>query len=215
MTDILKKPVHPAINKTTVLDKLEHTNKLTKTSVSLTQPERIDLPVERREARSRLGTLQKSGKTSAHRIKAKTKLKLIYDRIPPLPKDLTPDCGSCKTQACCVAFVVPLTKMEYESGIYGDNAAKITKQAANQLKGTFAYRWSLLQMGGLFNQDKDVYYFLEGSIGMKCPYLGDRGCTIYEDRPLTCRSYTCIGDSRITDDIRSGKQKMIGEELHE
>jgi Fe-S-cluster containining protein len=25
----------------------------------------------------------------------------------------------------------------------------------------------------------------------RCPMLGERGCTIYEDRPRTCRTYDC------------------------
>lgn len=216
MSDILKKPVHPVLTKTTVLEKLDHANKLTGTSVSLPQPNKFSLPIEKREVRSRLGTKVTREKPVSYKIRAKHKLQVIYDRLPPLPKDLEPDCKSCKTSACCVAFVVPLTKMEYESGIYGDNAAKITKEAADQLKDTSAYRWSLLKMGGVLRQDKDTYYFLEGSMGMKCPYLGDSGgCTIYEDRPFTCRTYTCVGDDRITDDIRSGKQRMIGEQLYD
>lgn len=214
MSNILEKPVHPALYKYTELEKLQHANKLTKTSASLVQPTRTELPVAKRPER-KLSAHSQSFKSSTHKAKAKMKLKVLYERLPPIPKELKPNCENCNTQACCTAFIVPITKLEYESGIYEDNAVKLTKEAVEQLRNSFVLRWSMLQMGGLFSQEKEVYYFLEGSLGMKCPYLGDRGCSIYNHRPLTCRTYTCVGDSRITQEIKDGTKKMIGEILHE
>lgn len=205
MTEILKKPVHTNLSKYTELEKLHHNNKLVKTPVSLVTWNRSSLPTEVKEHYV----------SSVHKSKAKFKLQVMYDKVPPIPKELKPNCKECKTQACCTAFLVPLTKLEYESGIYGDNAVKLTREAVDQLKGSYALRWTLLQMGGLLSTDKDTHYYLEGGLGAQCPYLTKKGCSIYDYRPLTCRTYTCVGDNRITQNIKDGVDKMIGEILHE
>jgi len=106
MNDILKKPVHPVVYNYTELEKLSHSKELLKTSVSLEQYRRADMPIEIKQPRSlikhkdvKLSTLQKT--------RARVKLKVIYDSPKlKLPKEAIPDCKNCKTQACCVAFIV-------------------------------------------------------------------------------------------------------------
>lgn len=214
MNDILKKPVHPVVYNYTELEKLSHSKELLKTSVSLEQYRRADMPVEIKQPRSlikhkdvKLSTLQKT--------RARVKLKVIYDSPKlKLPKEAIPDCKNCKTQACCVAFIVQLTPLEYDSGIFGDKAIKITREAAEQLKNSNVLYYSMMQLGGVLDKDRNEFYFLEGSVGRACPYLGDNGCTIYNDRPLTCRGYTCTYDERITQEIKDGTKPMLGEQLH-
>ena len=42
----------------------------------------------------------------------------------------------------------------------------------------------------IFNKD-GMKHYLERKENEDCHYLGDSGCTIYEDRPDACRSYDC------------------------
>jgi Fe-S-cluster containining protein len=37
----------------------------------------------------------------------------------------------------------------------------------------------------------EAVFVLETTSGGACVYLGERGCTIYERRPLICRSFDC------------------------
>lgn len=57
--------------------------------------------------------------------------------------------------------------------------------------------------------DLKAPYLLERTHG-RCSYLGPEGCTTYETRPATCRSYDCREDKRIWIDF----EKKIPAPLH-
>lgn len=80
-----------------------------------------------------------------------------------------PECKLC-SGACCRAFEeIPLTKEEHLSGRYISEETK-----------------------------PGVYQLAVGSNRM-CPHLGfDNRCSVYNDRPQTCRVYSCRDDRRIT-----------------
>lgn len=211
--EAIKREVHPALYKPTHIQKVEATGQLGDTLVSVKTPNPPVLPKkERKKPRRHLPVMDTS---SLKKQLAKTSLRRRYTTIPPLPPELTPDCASCKTSACCSSFMVDLTKEEYESGLYGDYAVKMTKEAIQQLKNSDAIRFSMLQLGDILEREQEEYYFLEGSVGKPCPLLGENGCTIYKDRPLTCRTYTCVMDPRITQGMRDGTEPIPGEFLHD
>lgn len=80
-----------------------------------------------------------------------------------------PECAMC-TAACCRSFPdIPITRAEYDSGLY----------EAHELKP------------GL--------YSLRIGDDLRCPHLGrDDRCTVYDHRPRTCQVYSCRSDTRIT-----------------
>lgn len=205
MTDVLKKPVHTALIPLTHIQTLQAEGKLPKNAVSLETPEPIGLPQNKPVATSRM-KLPISGASEIFRKeKMKTRLRVLYDKVPSIPKDKKPPCDTCTEAPCCKAFMVELTQDEYDSGLFADYAVKLTEEARNQLKfnvGTVILSLNALPL--LLSRD-DVYY-LEGEAGQPCPYLDNKNrCTIYNDRPVVCRSYTCVGDSRITEQMRTGK----------
>lgn len=133
----------------------------------------------------------------------KLRLRVLHDRVPPLPKDKVPPCDECEAAPCCTIFTVQLTKLEYESGIYGKHAVKFPVEVLEQFQGKMG---ELVAPNApeLFLLKHDTpQYLLEGIRGAPCPFLGENNrCTIYNDRPLVCRTYTCVGDPRITSEMR-------------
>ena len=128
----------------------------------------------------------------------KTRLRVFWDRVPP-PDD-NPPCDTCKTSVCCSAFVIQLTKQEYDSGLYAENAVEVKP-------GKVSGRALALVTVGIPDLPslKDTGYYLEGPLGVSCTFLGAQGeCTIYEDRPIVCRTYSCVSDKRITQEHRDG-----------
>lgn len=197
MTDVLKKPVHIALLKPTHLATLEKSGKLPRASISNVND--APLPVEEKTSHFRIPKVPVD--TTVKKAKLQVNLRVIYDNYPKIPADKTPPCDTC-VGVCCVVFAVNITKEEYDSGLFGDNAVEITPDIVNQLGS------SLLDIPriGMPMQDARTAYYLEGKIGERCPFLtATNKCGIYDKRPITCRSYTCIGDTRITDDMRSGK----------
>jgi Fe-S-cluster containining protein len=204
MTDeILKKPVHIAILKESYMQELQRRGKLDKTPVSLESPEVPPLPREEKVKPQ----LQKVPKVPAFTKQAniRTKLRVLYDRVPPLPADKVPDCSNC-VAACCSAFVVTLTEEEYQSGLFSNAAVKITPEMTKQFRGGAVSALSAL-LAPNFSQETDKpQYLLEGKVGEPCPFLNGTKCGIYEDRPLVCRTYTCVGDDRITPEMKAGTE---------
>jgi Fe-S-cluster containining protein len=134
-------------------------------------------------------------------IKKQAELRVKLSRVKPIPEEKKPPCKSCKTSACCTQFLVELTKEEYESGLYHPYTAKITAEQINQLSG-LAGAFLKLKGGVVVPR---TYYILGEGPGEPCPFLReDKGCGIYDHRPLVCRTYTCVGDDRINDGIREG-----------
>ena len=89
-----------------------------------------------------------------------------------------------------------LTQLEYESGLYAPYAVKISEEVAKQLQAAGFITSIVTTMG--------YSYVLEGPLNEMCPFF-DNGCTIYNNRPYTCRSYSCVNDPRITQEDRDGK----------
>lgn len=215
--DLLKKPVHVALLKETHIRKLQATGQLQEgTPLSVQTPKKQPLPKAPRT--NKRGRVMPKYKSPLDRMKGKNKvsitkqanlrvqLKVVYDQLPPLPEDQIPPCGECKTAACCKAFLVYITKEEYESGVYGDTAIRLPPEVHEQVFGSKFLAPVVVQMP-MFpaNAKGDNEYILEGALGQPCPFLReDNGCGIYEHRPYTCRSYTCVGDERITQEMRDG-----------
>jgi len=130
-----------------------------------------------------------------------TRLRIFHDRVPP-PKNKAP-CDTCATSVCCSAFVIQLTKEEYDSGLYGDNAVELDAVNAANMHGKLS-TYSTLSFPLMSHLGGTVHY-LEGTIGTPCPFLAsDNKCSIYEDRPVVCRTYSCMDDPRITQEHRDG-----------
>lgn len=131
------------------------------------------------------------------------RLRVLNDRLPEIPEDKKPPCESCKAAPCCKAFLVELSKSEYESGLYEEYAVEITPEIEKQLH---TQGLALTMLGSPVSCGEGVSkYYLEGGIWDACPFLQeDNRCGIYENRPLTCRVYTCVGDKRITQEMRDG-----------
>jgi Fe-S-cluster containining protein len=211
MSDVLKKPVHKTLHNSTPIDDLAKDGKITSTPFGVNPaPEKQPLPKEEKPRpvssvpkfnTPKLGIVNRVQENTVLR----TKLRVLHESIPPLAKDKKPPCASCKTAACCRAFVVSLSQKEYESGLYGDQAIKITPEIAKQLQGS-AVALMMLTAPSV-RLVKDTQYFLEGKVGDPCPFLGeDNSCTIYNDRPIVCRTYTCVDDPRITQEMRDGTE---------
>jgi Fe-S-cluster containining protein len=209
--DILKKPVHLAILKPTHIQKLAEAGKLPASPYGLNPAvEQAPLPAPTVEKANSLGLgkLLKPQVAQSDLLKKNKKqlqLRIIHDRIPPLSPEKVPPCNSCKTAACCVAFAVNITQQEYDSGLYGDAAVALTPDMHKQLQSKFLLS---AVYGSPKIRDKPAY-FLDGKIGEPCPFLtADKRCGIYDIRPATCRTYTCVGDSRITEGMRQGTEGL-------
>ncbi len=126
--------------------------------------------------------------------KIRVKLDMVYATLEaPTP---TPPCDTCETSVCCSHFYVPITEEEYASGRYDGVAVKVEAEAADQLESTYRLPKNPLRTPGA------PAYYLEGVPGEPCPYLKNNRCSIYAHRPLICRTYTCVNDPRITEEMR-------------
>lgn len=202
MSDILKKPVHLAVLKPSHVQKLLAEGKLVDTRFGKSVAEKQPLPAQTNQLRARK---LPQPTNFAKRVQHKTRLKVLYDNLPEMPADQEPPCDTCKTAACCRAFVVNITEMEYESGVYGDVAVKLTPEISKQLRGSLLIPMLLTAPQAVH----ETSYFLEGKVGEPCPFLGeDSRCKIYDIRPMTCRTYTCVDDDRITEGMRSGEEPI-------
>ena len=199
MTDILKKPVHLAIIKQTHLDKLAANGKITGTKFGINPINAIKLPIEKKEKISLLPKVEHINVIKQHKLRIN--LQVWHDsHAPPTP---TPPCNDCKTAACCRAFAVNITEEEYKSGLYGDNAVQINQETYKQLQS----RVLIVPLIGFPPPNSSVAHYLEGKVGEPCPFLTvENRCGIYDIRPSTCRSYSCVLDKRITESMRQGTE---------
>lgn len=53
----------------------------------------------------------------------------------------------------------------------------------------FHEKYSLVPFSKEINQPTPVIKMLEDVEGKPCPFVGEKGCTVYEDRPWACRMY--------------------------
>ncbi len=207
--DVLKQPVHVVVLRPHHLQELQKKGKLPGGGVIKQSPPQQELP--KKEKPKRYNPLQsfnmKDVTKPARQAMRRTRLTVLHDRIPPLPDNLKPPCDECKTSACCTAFVVSITKDEYESGYYEPYAVKLDPKYMKQLQGRMLLP-STATSPVLHVKDKPEYY-LEGRLGETCSFLVDNRCSIYEQRPITCRVYTCVGDPRITQGMRDGTEPIF------
>ncbi|NJL55421.1 YkgJ family cysteine cluster protein [bacterium] len=203
MTEILKKPVHVALLRTTHVQKLVQQGKFVPTPYGVEPAIDAKLPSEPKKSTTPSHLVKLPSSDIVKKTKKRVQLNVIHNQVAPIPEERTPPCGSCKTSACCYVFAVNITELEYESGLYGDAAVKITPEMQKQFQS-----YNMLPLGMPRVADT-AGYFLEGKIGEPCPFLTpDAKCGIYEIRPITCRVYSCVGDSRITEDMRQGKEPL-------
>lgn len=202
MSDVLKKPVHLALLKPTHIDNLAKEKKIKPTEFGINPNSvKAPLPVEEKPRVNLFPKLNIPTNDLVKKSKNQIKLQVLYSRLPPIPEDKKPPCERCKTAACCTVFVVNLTELEYESGLYGDAAVKITPEIFDQLKS----RQLQVEMLTAPRNTSNTQYLLEGKMGEPCPFLDQNNrCGIYATRPAVCRQYTCVGDPRITEAMRDG-----------
>jgi Fe-S-cluster containining protein len=190
-----------AILKPTHIQKLAAENRLPPTPFGLSAPTSQPLPAEKEASKYDIPKLQLPTTDLVKKSNKQLRLRVYYDSLPPTPKEQQPPCESCKTSPCCVAFVVNISKEEYESGFYGDAAVKLTPEIYEQLKNKFLQSTVI---GAPAYNEKNPYY-LDAKVGDRCPFLtAENRCGIYEIRPATCRVYTCVSDPRITQEMRDG-----------
>lgn len=196
---ITKKPVHPILSEKTPLEELQ--GRFKDQPYSRLPPERQPLPEAPKEPqRPKLErpTFQGPG-AMLKQDSIKRRLRVYYDKLPAklYPEDKTPPCDTCNGAPCCSSFIVPLRKEEYESGLYDPYAVKLSYEASKQLVNFRPFKWIPS------DEEGSDYYAIEGVPGEPCPFLGtNKRCTIYDWRPMTCREYTCVGDDRITQEMR-------------
>ncbi len=202
--DVLKKPVHVALLRPTQLDKMAAEDKITQSPFGINpKVASAPLPTEHKERPYKVALPKATN--YAKNAKKQVQLKVMHDRVPPIPADKQPPCETCKTAACCHVFVVNIDEIEYESGVYGDTAIKLTPEMFQQLRSRFL----MPQMLTAPRSTGESAYYLEGKLGEPCPFLTeDKKCGIYEFRPKTCRVYTCVGDPRITEGMRQGTEPI-------
>lgn len=207
MSDILKKPVHVALLRPAPVQHMAAAGTFKQTPYGLDPA--LPMPVLPKETKA-ASTIPRFEKPTlavssiSKQTKRQVQLKVLHDLVPaPSP---TPPCATCKTSACCKAFVVNITEQEYESGLYGDAAVKITPEIAQQLHSRFL---AVAMLGAPVVTGTDTAYYFEGKLGEACPFLDDHNrCRIYDIRPITCRSYGCVEDPRITDALREGTEEI-------
>lgn len=201
MNDKIKKPVHRVLGNSSNIENISNSKGL---DSPVPLPDRSALPKEeQKKFVSPLGHM-KSVSSLSKQANLKVKLSIIYEKVPPLPADKIPDCDSCSA-ACCRVFIVELSKEEYESGNFGEYAIKITADATKQFRSKLGMAYAAL-VPQLSYRDGADRYLLEGVPGEPCPFLEGNKCGIYDIRPYTCRAYTCVGDSRITNEMKEGKK---------
>jgi Fe-S-cluster containining protein len=205
---ILQKPVHLVILRPSHLQKLAESGQLPKRFLTKETPGQVKLPDGKPALQKFLPAYHKIAQESQTKRKQnmmKVQLRVLHNDVPALPKSLRPSCEECKTSACCTAFLVGISQQEYDSGLYGEYAVKLTYKDSEQFGGTFA-RLAAMHAPSIWDiSEENPHYYLEGPIGISCPFLQEDGkCGIYDKRPMTCRQYTCVGDERITQEMRDG-----------
>lgn len=205
MTEVLKKPIHLAILKSTHIQKLAEKGVIKQSQFGVNPDAKLSpLPGPEKETKQKMTALP-SGSNMLTQARKQVRLTVLHESVPPLPADKKPPCDSCKTAACCTAFIVELTQLEYESGIYGDAAVKITPEMYEQLGSRFIAATKLVAP----RVEDKTRYILEGMVGEPCPFLtDDKKCSIYDIRPVVCRTYSCVGDERITEGMRQGTEPI-------
>lgn len=204
--DVRKLPVHPALTKAPDSEKVLNRATLIESRVSLQPVERQALPKatkkkDKREYRGPLaGASSDRNQSVARDARRKRRLALVHEQMETMPAP----CDTCKTSVCCYLYPTFLAKEEYESGAYRGNTIEITRGQANQLKNPLNYALvpeSLLMR----SRGKGSLYMLKRREDGACVYLGGDGkCTIYNERPISCRAYTCLGDKLIPEYLRDG-----------
>jgi Fe-S-cluster containining protein len=205
--DVLTKPVHVALLKEAHVARLHRQGRFPKTKFGITPKGSVAAPAPSQPTSrlTSLAALQKipSGLGVRKQAMTRAKLRVVYDQLPALPEAEKPPCETCAAP-CCTVFIIHLTPEEYNSGFLAENAVRVTPEIRKGLKtrgSTLLSAYSLLT-SEIEGEDS---FMLEGVAGVSCPFLGsDNGCTIYEDRPLVCRTYSCVNDDRITDAMRAG-----------
>lgn len=207
---------HVVLVKGTLLDKLRQKGRLTatKTLVDPLPAAPVSTPPPSRT--STLAATAARGAAAHEKTHARTRLRILYEKLPELPEARKPPCDTCVSGACCYAFLVYLTEDEYKSGVFDDYAIKITPEIKEQLNNNTTLQ-TMVGVSQVIGKLSTSNYYLEGAIGEPCPFLKKGKCSIYEHRPQVCRVYSCVGDERITEDMRkhTGSEEDLKLKIYE
>ena len=169
----------------------------------------------------------------------KLRLEMSVSRAPTHPMDLLPlyrsiaealvnaavesveSAGakiSCKAHcgACC-RQVVPVSEMEARR--LRDVVDEMPEPRRSEIRGRFANARQKLEELGMLErlQDPDLApnaelvpfireYF---RLGIACPFLEDESCSIYSERPVSCREYLVISPAEHCSDSASGLVRRV------
>lgn len=201
---VLKKPVSPSITKVTPIEQLANERKFTDTHVSLDAPDRSKLPKEQ-SVKKYKNTVRDAGFSRADRnsaIKDQAQIRrltVVKDKVP----NAEADCASCVSSPCCYLYPVTLLDAEHELGMYAGNTVTLTRESIEQLLAT-RYNYRFLPQVLLFHGAQESVHILKKTEDGACVYLKGGKCSIYDKRPLICKTYTCNKDPNITEPMRDG-----------
>jgi Fe-S-cluster containining protein len=129
---------------------------------------------------------------------------------------------SCKDGcASCCSQPVPVTELE---ALHLANVVKrMPESRQSRIRQRFADSQAALAAAGLegslkeiTNLDKEsrrdigIKYF---SLGLNCPFLENKSCSIYSDRPLECREYLVTSEPKHCEQLNAKEIKHITSKL--
>lgn len=120
-------------------------------------------------------------------------------------------CGACCRQ------MVPISQSE--AHILADLVAAMPAERKQTILARFQNARQVLEQSGLLQELNDREHWPAGhtkdiglryfALGIPCPFLEDESCSIYPDRPITCREYLVSSPPEHCADPGPGKIRMI------
>lgn len=207
MSDVRKKPVNPVLHKKTPYDEIRETRKLTHSVVSL--PDAIQQPLPTEPASRKFKVVKDTRLLDAAKRRTKPANQKLIHRLKVVQAQLPvakADCASCSSSPCCYRYPTFLTPEEYRTGLYGDNAIELTPEILDQFRHVTHLYIYLPYLAYFYGSPASYSHFvLKKREDGGCVYLDKHNkCSIYSQRPLSCRLYTCDGDPAITQEMKDG-----------
>lgn len=96
-----------------------------------------------------------------------------------------------KCSDCCSE---PVYADESEAKLALHRFRGLQKKIQKQVRRKIEFAVEKLKASGILEKEEmpDVFSYLD--LGIECPFLHDRECLIYSDRPMSCRMHIASGD---------------------